>query len=76
MSTFLLELLSEEVPARMQEGARIQIRDLFIEKLQAQGVTAEEITVFNSEAFGPSGLWIAYNSTQYGEEIKGPQDSC
>ena len=48
MSTFLLELLSEEVPARMQEGARIQIRDLFIEKLQAHGVTAEEIAVFST----------------------------
>ena len=77
MSTFLLELLSEEVPARMQEGARIQIRDLFIEKLQAQGVTAEEITVFSTPrrlallAYG-----LPTTAPSIGEEIKGPPESA
>lgn len=77
MSTFLLELLSEEVPARMQEGARIQIRDLFIEKLQAHGVTAEEITVFSTPrrlallAYG-----LPTTAPSIGEEIKGPPESA
>ena len=40
MSDFLLELLSEEIPARMQDKARADLARLFGEQLQEAGLRA------------------------------------
>ena len=48
MTDFLLELRSEEVPARMQAGARRDLEKLFREHMAAAGVTLGEVTVWST----------------------------
>ena len=48
MTDFLLELLSEEIPARMQAGARNDLARLFAEELDELGITAEAIDVWST----------------------------
>ena len=48
MADFLLELLTEEIPARMQKGARAEIEKLFVRELSAAGVAAGEVTVWST----------------------------
>ncbi len=45
MSTFLLELRSEEIPARMQAGARAELEKLFRQQMEAAGVAVGDLTV-------------------------------
>ena len=44
MSDFLLELLSEEIPARMQDKARADLARLFGEQLEEAGLKAAAVT--------------------------------
>ena len=46
MSDFLLELLSEEIPARMQAKASADLARLFADQLAAAGLKAEAIETF------------------------------
>ncbi|MCA1662210.1 MAG: glycine--tRNA ligase subunit beta, partial [Novosphingobium sp.] len=48
MSDFLLELRCEEIPARMQAGARRDLERLFREHMAATGVTHGEVTVWST----------------------------
>ncbi len=48
MADFLLELRCEEVPARMQAGARADLERLFRAELSAAGVTPGAITVWST----------------------------
>ncbi|ANU08022.1 glycine--tRNA ligase subunit beta [Paraurantiacibacter namhicola] len=48
MSDFLLELRSEEIPARMQAGARAELEKLFRRELDAAGVKPGELTVWST----------------------------
>ncbi|WP_298333490.1 glycine--tRNA ligase subunit beta [uncultured Erythrobacter sp.] len=48
MADFLLELLTEEIPARMQKGARAELEKLFTRELSASGVAAGDITVWST----------------------------
>ena len=48
MSDFLLELRSEEIPARMQAGARADLEKLFRRELAAAGVAVGEVTVWST----------------------------
>lgn len=48
MSDFLLELRSEEIPARMQAGARAELEKLFRREMDAAGVTVGDITVWST----------------------------
>ncbi len=73
MSDFLLELRSEEIPARMQAGARAELEKLFRREMDAAGVEAGEITVWST----PRRLaLIARNLPEateaVSEELKGP----
>ena len=73
MSDFLLELRSEEIPARMQAGARAELEKLFRREMEAAGVTVSAITVWST----PRRLaLIARNLPQsteaVSEELKGP----
>ncbi|MEH6685470.1 MAG: glycine--tRNA ligase subunit beta [Qipengyuania sp.] len=73
MSDFLLELRSEEIPARMQAGARAELEKLFRREMDAAGVQAGEITVWSTPrrlALIARGLPLATQAVS--EELKGP----
>ena len=74
MSDFLLELLSEEIPARMQAKARADLARLFAEALQDAGMATEGIETFSTPrrlALIARGLPAATEAVS--EEIKGPR---
>ena len=74
MSDFLLELCSEEIPARMQAGARADLEKLFRKALADAGVTLGEITVWSTPrrlALIARGLPLA--TAAVSEELKGPR---
>jgi len=48
VSDFLLELRSEEIPARMQAGARKELEKLFRREMDAAGVAVGEVTVWST----------------------------
>ncbi|MCX7676560.1 MAG: glycine--tRNA ligase subunit beta, partial [Alteraurantiacibacter sp.] len=48
MSDFLLELRCEEIPARMQAGARTELERLFRAQMQAAGVAIGALTVWST----------------------------
>lgn len=73
MTDFLLELRSEEIPARMQAGARADLKKLFRKELAAAGLEPGTITVWST----PRRLaLIAHDLPQatqpVSEETKGP----
>ena len=73
MADFLLELLCEEIPARMQKGARGELEKLFRRELDAADVSAGEITVWSTPrrlALIARGLPLETEAVS--EEAKGP----
>lgn len=48
MADFLLELRSEEIPARMQAGARAELEKLFRREMDAAGVAVGDLTVWST----------------------------
>ncbi|MBC7987442.1 MAG: glycine--tRNA ligase subunit beta, partial [Sphingomonadaceae bacterium] len=48
MADFLLELLSEEIPARMQAKARADLERLFAAELAAAGLAASAIETYST----------------------------
>ncbi len=46
MPELLLELLSEEIPARMQAGAAVQLEELMVKELKAAGLEAKDSRAF------------------------------
>jgi len=48
VTDFLLELRSEEIPARMQAGARADLAKLFAKELAAAGLQAGAVTVWST----------------------------
>lgn len=74
MSDFLLELRSEEIPARMQAGARADLEKLFRKAMQDAGVTLGDVTVWSTPrrlALIARGLPAA--TAAVSEEVKGPR---
>lgn len=74
---FLLELRSEEIPARMQAGARADLEKLFVKELTAAGLTPGAITVWST----PRRLALIARDLPLGtqavsEEVKGPRASA
>ncbi len=77
MADFLLELRCEEIPARMQAGARAELEKLFRRELDAAGVTAGELTVWSTPrrlALIARGLPLA--TAAVSEEAKGPPEGA
>ena len=79
MSTadFLLELRCEEIPARMQAGARADLEKLFRKELATAGLVAGEITVWSTPrrlALIARALPLATEAVC--EEAKGPRTSA
>lgn len=77
MSDFLLELRSEEIPARMQAGARAELEKLFRAAMAAAGVAVGELTLWSTPrrlALIARGLPVATQAVR--EEVKGPKASA
>ncbi|MBB3763965.1 glycine--tRNA ligase subunit beta [Sphingomicrobium lutaoense] len=77
MSDFLLELFSEEIPARMQARARADLARLFTERLAEHGLKAGAITTYST----PRRLALIASDLPEGtepvrEETKGPPTSA
>ena len=77
MADFLLELLSEEIPARMQAKARNELSRIFAECTAEAGLAAGAIDTFST----PRRLVLiardlAQTTTDSREEIKGPRTSA
>ncbi|MDQ8755399.1 glycine--tRNA ligase subunit beta [Sphingosinicella sp. LHD-64] len=77
MADFLLELLSEEIPARMQAKAQADLARLFEEHLAAAGLKAEAIETYAT----PRRLALIARSLPaeteaVSEELKGPRTSA
>ncbi|GAB5350817.1 glycine--tRNA ligase subunit beta [Qipengyuania sp. 483] len=73
MSDFLLELRSEEIPARMQGGARAELEKLFRREMDAAGVAMGELTLWST----PRRLALIARdlpdaTEAVSEELKGP----
>jgi len=74
---FLLELRSEEIPARMQAGARADLEKLFRREMQAAGLAVGEVTVWSTPrrlALIAKALPLATEAVH--EETKGPRTSA
>jgi glycyl-tRNA synthetase beta chain len=74
VADFLLELLSEEIPARMQPKASADLARLFQEQIAAAGLTAEAIEAYATPrrlALIARGLPV--ETAAVSEEIKGPR---
>ena len=77
MTDFLLELRSEEIPARMQAGARAELEKLFRAQMAAAGIDVGDLTIWSTPrrlALIANGLPQA--TAAVSEEIKGPRSSA
>lgn len=77
MTDFLLELRSEEIPARMQAGARAELEKLFRAQLSAAGLETGDLTIWSTPrrlALIAKGLPEA--TAAVSEELKGPRSSA
>jgi len=77
VSVFLLELRSEEIPARMQAGARAELEKLFRAQLAAAGVALSDLTLWSTPrrlTLVARGLPAATEAVS--EEAKGPRTSA
>jgi glycyl-tRNA synthetase beta chain len=77
MPQLLLELFSEEIPARMQQGAARDLERMAGERLKAAGLEVESLTTFA----GPRRLTLVAEGLPHGtpdrdEELKGPRTSA
>jgi glycyl-tRNA synthetase beta chain len=74
---FLLELRSEEIPARMQAGARADLEKLFRREMEAAGLAVGALTVWSTPrrlTLIARGLPLATQAVS--EETKGPRTSA
>lgn len=74
---FLLELRCEEIPARMQKGARADLEKLFSAQMDGAGVPLGEVTVWSTPrrlALIARGLPASTQAVR--EETKGPRTSA
>ncbi len=77
MADFLLELRCEEIPARMQAGARAELEKLFRRELDAAGVAVGDLTIWSTPrrlALIARGLPLATQAVS--EEAKGPPEDA
>lgn len=77
MTDFLFELRCEEIPARMQAGARVSLEKLFREQMFAAGLKPGAITVWSTPrrlALIARDLPLATQAVS--EEAKGPRTSA
>jgi glycyl-tRNA synthetase beta chain len=77
MADFLLELLSEEIPARMQANARADLARLFQEQLAAAGLKAEGVETYATpRRLALIARGLPAETEAVSEELKGPRTSA
>jgi glycyl-tRNA synthetase beta chain len=77
VTDFLLELRSEEIPARMQAGARTELEKLFRAQLSAAGVEAGELTIWSTpRRLALIARDLPQATAAVSEELKGPRSSA
>ena len=77
MTDFLLELLSEEIPARMQERARADLARLFEAELGKAGLSAEAIETYATpRRLALIARGLPAETAAVREETKGPRTSA
>jgi glycyl-tRNA synthetase beta chain len=77
VTDFLLELRSEEIPARMQAGARADLEKLFRGEMQAAGVAVGDITVWSTpRRLTLIARGLPEHTEAVREETKGPRTSA
>ncbi|GGB61554.1 glycine--tRNA ligase subunit beta [Blastomonas aquatica] len=73
MTDFLLELLSEEIPARMQGKARADLEKLFAEQLVAAGLKAQSLQTYSTpRRLALIARGLPETTQAVSEELKGP----
>ncbi len=77
MSQLLLEIFSEEIPARMQQGAARDLERMATDRLKAAGLTWDALTTYA----GPRRLTLVIDglpaaTPDRNEELKGPKISA
>ena len=74
---FLLELLSEEIPARMQSRARNDLARMFAESLAEAGLRHEGITTYSTpRRLALIARGLPQSTEAVSEELKGPRTSA
>ncbi|VWX56975.1 glycine--tRNA ligase subunit beta [Sphingorhabdus sp. 109] len=77
MTDFLLELLSEEIPARMQAKARADLERLFTAQMAEAGLTAGDITVWSTpRRLALIASDLPAQTEAVSEEAKGPPEGA
>ncbi len=77
MADFLLELLSEEIPARMQAKAQADLARLFAEQLGAAGLAAAAIETYATpRRLALIARALPTETAAVSEELKGPRTSA
>jgi len=77
MSDFLLELLSEEIPARMQAGARNSLARMFAEGAAEAGLETGAIQTFSTpRRLALIARGVGETTAAAREEVKGPRSSA
>ena len=77
MTDFLLELRSEEIPARMQDKAREDLARLFTAELDKAGLTAGEIVTYATpRRLALIARGLPAETAAVSEETKGPRTSA
>ncbi|MEH6756814.1 MAG: glycine--tRNA ligase subunit beta [Parasphingorhabdus sp.] len=77
MTDFLLEILSEEIPARMQAKARADLERLFVAQLSEAGLKTGEITVYSTpRRLALIAKDLPAQTEAVSEEAKGPPEGA
>ncbi len=77
MTDFLLELLSEEIPARMQAKARVDLERLFGAQMAEAGLKAGAITVYSTpRRLALIARDLPEQTEAVSEEAKGPPEAA
>jgi len=77
MSDFLLELRCEEIPARMQKGARADLEKLFRQQMEEAGITPGAITVWSTpRRLALIAADLPEQTAAVSEEAKGPPEGA
>ncbi len=77
MSDFLLELLCEEIPARMQAGARADLERLFKAEMDAAGVVTGDIAIWSTpRRLALIARDVPTETEAVSEEAKGPPEGA
>ena len=77
MTDFLLELRSEEIPARMQDDARANLARLFVGELAKAGLQADDITTYATpRRLTLIARGLPLQTEAVSEELKGPKTAA